>query len=76
MSRRSNDDFRIDVLDGLEFERMTRGYQPVLSNPLEVTDGYDATPRPFELDQQIGNKDTHWIPSGHIAFKGDFEDPS
>ena len=45
----------------------TNEISPVI---LTVTDGYDPTPRPFELEEGLRNEG---LPIGHIAFMGDFE---
>jgi len=54
------------------FKQQVAGVQETVPDVLNVTDGYDSTPRPFELTD-IGRGSG--LPVGHIAFLGDFDAP-
>lgn len=52
------------------FREIVAGLEDEITDPFDTehTDGWDSTPRPFEL----GTPGEDQIPKGHIALQGDF----
>lgn len=72
--RPSHDNLPLSASERIEFCNLTQGIEQIINEALEADDGYDTGQRSLDelapfMDQKPG-----FIPIGHIAFQGDFQE--
>ena len=70
------DNVSVSHQEGAAFRALTDELDEQMDELLIPTDGWDSTPRPFNIDPPTGTDqqaELVKIPTGHIALMGDFE---